>query len=81
IWASAFGGRAGDVVRLEITGPSGQEVFATDVELDRTQAELFRAAGRRLSAPRWRGGRYVGTAILSRYGQELDRIVTEIMLN
>lgn len=81
IWASMFGGRAGDEMDLTITGPTGQEVFATTTVLERTQAELFRAAGRRLSEPRWRGGRYTGTAILRRDGTELDRLTTEILLD
>lgn len=81
IWASVFGGRAGDTIDMTITGPTGQEVFATTTALERTQAELFRAAGRRLSEARWRGGRYTGTVVLKRGGAELDRLTTEILLD
>ncbi|WP_179378799.1 M23 family metallopeptidase [Jannaschia marina] len=80
IWVSLFGGRAGDIIDLRITGPAGQEVFASEVALDRTQAQLFRAAGRRLSAARWRGGDYTGTARLMRDGVEIDRIETVVPL-
>ncbi|SFJ34523.1 M23 family metallopeptidase [Jannaschia pohangensis] len=80
VWGAMFGARAGDVMTLTIDGPDGREVFANDVTLERTQAEVFRAAGRRLNAARWRGGRYIGTVILSRDGAELDRITTEVTL-
>ncbi|MGB3407159.1 MAG: M23 family metallopeptidase [Jannaschia sp.] len=80
VWAAMFGGQAGDVIALRITGPDGQEVFAHDATLERTQAELFRAAGRRLNAARWRGGDYKGTATLIRDGSILDRIETTIPL-
>lgn len=78
LWAYAFGGRAGDVIALRIEGPGGREVFAADVTLERTQAELFRAAGRRRDAPRWRGGDYRGVAELRRDGAVLDRIETGV---
>lgn len=78
VWAALFGGQAGDTIALRITGPTGQEVFAHDATLDRTQAELFRAAGRRLRAASWRGGDYTGAATLIRDGQILDRIETTI---
>lgn len=80
IWGAVFGGRAGDVIGMSIAGPGGQEVFATEVTLERTQAELFRAAGRRLGAPRWRGGEYVGTLTLRRDGVEIDRTRTSVTL-
>ncbi|WP_371156475.1 M23 family metallopeptidase [Jannaschia sp. 2305UL9-9] len=78
VWAAMFGGQAGDRIALRILGPNGAEVFAHDATLERTQAELFRAAGRRLNATRWRGGTYTGTATLMRDGEILDRIETAI---
>ncbi|UWQ18774.1 M23 family metallopeptidase [Jannaschia sp. M317] len=80
VWAAMFGGRVGDVIALRITGPNGRDVLQHDATLDRTQAELFRAAGRRLTGARWRGGVYTGTATLFRDGQMLDRIETRISI-
>ncbi|TFL19973.1 M23 family metallopeptidase [Jannaschia formosa] len=76
LWASLFGGRVGDTVRLRILGPAGQEVFAHDALLDRTQAELFRAAGRRTPGEGWPQGLYRGEAVLLRDGTPVDRIET-----
>ena len=68
----AFGGQAGDIVRLIIEGPQGQ-LIQQDAALDRAQAQFFRAAGRRLKGASWPGGTYQGTAILLRGGVEVDR--------
>ncbi|CTQ31468.1 M23 family metallopeptidase [Jannaschia rubra] len=81
IWASLFGGRPGDVLQMTIIGPDGGTVFTSEATLDRAQAELFRAAGRRLSAPEWRGGTYSGTVVLIRKGTEIDRIATSVWLD
>ncbi|GIT91169.1 peptidase M23 [Jannaschia pagri] len=78
VWAALFGGRTGDVVSLRIFGPEGEDVFSHDATLDRTQAELFRAAGRRLRGAEWPAGSYRGTAVLTRDGAVIDRIETEI---
>lgn len=72
LWAHVFGARAGDTLDLAITGPQA-EVIRQTVTLDRTQARLFRAAGKRLPAGGWPAGRYSGEAILKRDGKELDR--------
>ncbi|MFO6464665.1 M23 family metallopeptidase [Jannaschia sp. KMU-145] len=80
LWGQVFGGQAGDVVRLSITGPGGRDVFATEQVLERTQALLFRAGGRRLREARWRGGDYVGRVELDRNGTVIDAIETRIAL-
>ncbi|MBM2576168.1 M23 family metallopeptidase [Jannaschia sp. Os4] len=80
LWGHAFGGRAGDEMRLTVIGPTGREVLATTVALERTQAELFRAVGRRLRAARWRGGDYVGTVELLRDGTVIDRVEARVTL-
>ncbi|PWJ15109.1 Peptidase family M23 [Jannaschia seohaensis] len=78
VWAYLFGGRAGDTIRLRIQGVEEEEIFAHETRLERTQAELFRAAGRRLTAAQLRGGLYRGEAVLLRDGVEIDRIETTI---
>lgn len=72
LWAELHGSRAGDLIRLALTGPNGT-LIDEKVTLEKPQARLFRAAGKRLTASRWPPGTYTGTAILSRDGSELDR--------
>lgn len=81
IWGYVFGARAGDALELAIIGPGGQEVIRNRADLDRTQAQLFRATGLRLRAERWRGGLYRGELTLWRGEVEIDRMVTIISLN
>lgn len=56
-WLHAFGGRAGDVVRLSIDGPAGP-VHRQEEILDRDQASMFRAAGRSAPEGGWPPGTY-----------------------
>lgn len=70
IWGYAFGTRAGDTMRLDMTGPSGF-AFAQDVTLDKAQALVFRASGKRRPATGWPSGRYTGTTTLMRDGKVL----------
>ncbi|MEM8850758.1 MAG: M23 family metallopeptidase [Pseudomonadota bacterium] len=78
IWGAVFGGQAGDVMEMVILGTDGGVVFESDVTLDRTQAQLFRAAGRRLRDRTLPTGDYTGRVILRRAGEELDRLETTI---
>jgi hypothetical protein len=70
IWGYVFGARAGDTLRLEMTGPAGFS-YANDAVFDKAQALAFRAAGKRLPAAGWPSGRYSGTVTLLREGQSL----------
>ena len=69
-----FGVRAGDVVHFAITGPSGEAVFDHAEPLDRTQALLFRAGGRRAPDEGWPAGPYEGTVTLRRGGEDVGRL-------
>lgn len=71
IWAYMFGARKGDVVVIDITGPKGQ-IIQQSVTLDKTQALLFRAAGRKAGDQPWPLGPYRGTASVIRAGRTLD---------
>ncbi len=72
VWAYAFGGRAGDEIVFALTGPEGAVVSET-VVLEKTQAQLFRAVGKRLRGPDgWPAGDYTGTATLLRGGTVLS---------
>ncbi|MEY4983353.1 MAG: hypothetical protein RIR62_1619 [Pseudomonadota bacterium] len=76
VWAYFFGARQGDRLTLSITGPEG-EVIRQDITLDRTQAQAFRATGRKARGP-WPAGAYRGEAVLLRDGAEVGRTVTSI---
>jgi hypothetical protein len=68
LWAYIHSARSGDIVRLRITDATGAEVHAQDVILERTQAQLFRASGRRTPATGWPPGLYLGEVTLIRDG-------------
>jgi hypothetical protein len=72
-----FGARAGDAVLFDITGPDGAIITERNL-LDRTQALLFRAVGRKLRGAAWPAGVYRGTAKMMRGATELGR--TEVSL-
>lgn len=76
VWAHVFGARAGDALVFDITGPQG-EVLTDRVALERTQARLFRAVGRKLRAEAWPEGTYTGTVQMMRGAEVLGhRTVT-----
>lgn len=79
LFALLFGARAGDVVRLEVEGPGGV-VVEQEEALDRTQAQLFRAAGLRPPEGGWPPGPYTGTATLLRDGTALSTREVEATL-
>lgn len=73
LWTYIHSGRAGDMVRLSIRDASGAEIHAQEVTLERTQAQLFRASGRRTPTGGWAPGLYRGDVALIRDGTEIDR--------
>lgn len=78
-WAYLYGTRAGDTLRLALTGPEG-EIAAQEITLDRTQAQSFRAIGRKLRGASWPAGGYEGEAVLSRAGAEIGRSAARLTL-
>jgi hypothetical protein len=72
VWAHLFGGRAGDVVEIVVDGPEG-EIARAEAVLKRTQAQAFRAAGRRARGA-WPAGDYRGRVRMLRDGVEIDRM-------
>jgi hypothetical protein len=78
-WVHLFGSQPGDDLHLLIEGPSG--VFLDQhVALNKAQARLFRASGRKLTSLQIPAGRYSGTATLTRNGQVIDRISNTTVL-
>ena len=71
VWVYFYGGQAGDVVVLDISGPQGA-LITERVLLEKTQAQLFRAVGKKLKTAAWPLGSYTGTAKLMRAGVEIS---------
>jgi hypothetical protein len=71
LFGLAFGGQAGDKMRLAITGPEGK-IFDQAAILTRAQAQFFRAGGKRLTQDAWPAGTYVGEVQLVREGDVLN---------
>ena len=71
VWAQVYGSRPGDLLVLRIIGPDGSILISREVELERAQARLFRAIGKRRPANGWPAGSYLGNARLLRDGQVL----------
>lgn len=77
-WTLAYGGRKGDEIILSATGPGpgpgpGGEIFRQRTVLDKDQAQLFRAAGKRRNSAAWPAGSYSGNAVMRRGGQDISR--------
>ena len=79
LWVHLFGSRPGDLVHLTITGPQGLLLDQTE-PIEKPQARLFRAAGKRLTATEWPAGSYNGTATLLRDGQPRDTISIQVQV-
>ncbi|MEX0340139.1 MAG: M23 family metallopeptidase [Arenibacterium sp.] len=65
IFGFAYGARDGDRLRMEILGPTGP-VIRREVEIDKDQAQLFRAVGKRKADASWPKGVYQGRVELWR---------------
>ena len=74
LFALAFGLEQGDEMRLSIDGPKGN-VIDNRGAMDKTQAQAFRAAGKKRPAGGWPAGRYTGTVTLMRDGATIGRMV------
>lgn len=71
IWGYTFGTRTSDVLRLTLTGPDGV-VITQDIEYEKSQAQSFRAIGKKRRTADWPSGTYQGTATLIRAGTPLE---------
>lgn len=79
VWVHYFGVQTGDTLNLSIAGPQGTVITET-VTLDRTQAQGFRAIGKRLRAPNWPSGPYSGEITLTRDGNEIARRTVQTVI-
>lgn len=80
VWGFVHGGREGDLIRLRVADGTGAEILAADQMLDRTQAQLFRAAGRRRPPDGWPPGPYVGEVTMIRDGEVLSTRRTSVTI-
>jgi hypothetical protein len=76
-WSYIYGSQAGDILSVTLDGPQ-ERVAEYEDALTRSQAQAFRAAGRRIRGDGWPPGAYVGTAVLMRDGTEIDRYQAQI---
>jgi len=79
IYAFLFGTQEDDVIRMTLTGPNGS-ITDRDITLKRTQAQSFRAIGRKRRGDRWPAGDYTGSATLLRDGVPIDTRTLEFTL-
>jgi hypothetical protein len=61
------------VIAFRIAGPEGT-VLKHETEIDRTQAQAFRAVGKKQRNAPWAAGRYEGSAILIREGDAVSEM-------
>ncbi|UWR23118.1 M23 family metallopeptidase [Sulfitobacter sp. S190] len=80
VYGFLFGTREGDIIRLSLSGPDG-EIVAQDHKATRTQAQSFRAIGKKRRGDAWPDGTYTGTATLLRDGQALDQERIELSIS
>jgi len=79
LWGHVFGTREGDRLRMRIDGPGGV-FFRHEVTFDKSQAQAYRAAGRRFGQGDVAPGRYTGEVILLRDGKTLGRMTARTVL-
>lgn len=61
LYGHAFYPETGDVLRMEATRPDGSTLFREDITIEKEQAQLFRAYGRRAPDTGWPTGTYSGS--------------------
>lgn len=71
LWGYAYGANAGDVMIIEITGPKGN-LIRQKIQMQKHQAQFFRAAGKRNKGAGWPKGQYSGTITILRNSLEQD---------
>jgi len=79
-WAYLFGTRAGDRLEIRLIAPDGTTFVDQQIDLDRAQAQLFRATGRKAPATGLAPGQWSLTARLTRAGEVVDHAETRIEL-
>lgn len=71
-FAQVFGGRAGDVVEVSLIQPNGQAFHTGRATLEKSQARLFRAFGKKRPQAGWETGEWAVQSRLMRGGAVLE---------
>lgn len=71
-WAYGYGTLKGDVMQITLSGPAGT-VIDKRILLKKSQAQMFRAVGRRRPDGGWDAGHYRAVAKLIRKGEVVDQ--------
>lgn len=71
-WAYGYGTLKGDVMQITLSGPAGT-VIDKRILLKKSQAQMFRAVGRRRPDGGWDAGHYRTVAKLIRKGEVVDQ--------
>ncbi len=81
LWAYMFGSQIGDDVKMTILDGNGASVYSEVFRLERGQAQLFRAGGRRTPSQGWSEETHTGIVELVRDGVSLERqtVAVEIL--
>lgn len=79
LYGFTFGTRANDILRLTLQGPE-TTILTQDITFERSQAQSFRAIGKKRRHALWPKGAYTGTAALIRSGAVIDTRSTQITL-
>lgn len=77
LFAYGYGSRTGDQMTFTLNGPSGQ-IMTHTVTLEKTQAQYFRATGKRTPQGGWPKGTYQGSVVLIRDGAILSTRETTV---
>ena len=80
LFGLAFGSQKDDILRLTIHGPKGA-FLAQDVVLEKPQAQVFRATGRRLTSTEWPSGTYHGEVVMLRDGKAISQKTVSMTVN
>ena len=72
--------KAGDRLRLFVTGPDGSIADHESKPLERSKAQYVAYAGKKRRSPEWTKGRYEGVVELLRAGKIVSRTATEISI-
>ena len=73
-FASFINLRAGDQVKIEVTGPEGFMAGETSKPLERNKATWLSYGGKKLTKSAWPKGSYAGTALVLRDGKSIAGI-------
>lgn len=79
IFGFGFGTQKGDKMRLILNGPDGVMLDKL-IDIEKNQAQLFKAIGKRLTTENWTAGTYSGTVSLIRNGRVINTEKTQVRL-